>query len=510
MGTIVSKARLIVYATLQLSKTYDELKKRLDESPGLPLPSPTLPLWTVPATTIGLDPPDTLPEYADVVIIGSGITGTSFAYNALARTSGLSVVMLDAREVCSGATGRNGGHVNPPLYHDHAELSSRHGPAHARALIDFRLAHLAELLRVATAEGIVTRGQVRATEHLDVYTSEETFAEAKDKLAQWRAEMPEAAEGFMSYEREEAIKRFHLSEQTAGCITNPGGAMHPYRFVTSLLSTLLERHPDNFHIYARTPCTSITVSSPSAHPYTVHTPRGSIRATHVVHATNGWSSHLLPALRAKIVPVVGNMSAQRPGRALHPSTLHGARSFVFYKSGAGYDYLTQLPSSPSPSAADENENELMFGGGHTAQSYLAGALPQFFGLRNWGADASPPSPRPRHIHRDWGPGRSKAQWSGVLGISATCSLGERPGRRRALVLRAAARGEKAAGHRRAGEWIAAGYSGEGMVHAWMSGKALARWCSSGRRLAGWFPEILRVTEKRWREANVEELFARFM
>ena len=53
-----------------------------------------------------------LPQTADVVIIGSGITGTSVAYNLLTSfengndEKGPSVVMLEAREACWGATGR--------------------------------------------------------------------------------------------------------------------------------------------------------------------------------------------------------------------------------------------------------------------------------------------------------------------------------------------------------------------------------------------------------------------
>ena len=49
-----------------------------------------------------------LPRSADIVIVGSGITGTSAA-RFLAedeRAKGLNVVMLDAREACWGATGR--------------------------------------------------------------------------------------------------------------------------------------------------------------------------------------------------------------------------------------------------------------------------------------------------------------------------------------------------------------------------------------------------------------------
>ena len=85
---------------------FDVLMKRIEKSPGIPVKHPTLAFWMVPATTIPLDPPMALPDYAEVVVIGSGITGTSFAYAALAQESTLNIVMLEARDVCSGATGR--------------------------------------------------------------------------------------------------------------------------------------------------------------------------------------------------------------------------------------------------------------------------------------------------------------------------------------------------------------------------------------------------------------------
>lgn len=54
-----------------------------------------------------------LPSQADIVIIGSGITGTSIAHHLLQdvhpagrRSWTPSVVMLEAREACWGATGR--------------------------------------------------------------------------------------------------------------------------------------------------------------------------------------------------------------------------------------------------------------------------------------------------------------------------------------------------------------------------------------------------------------------
>lgn len=49
-----------------------------------------------------------LPSEADVVIVGSGITGTSAARYLIedGRLEGKKIVMLEAREACWGATGR--------------------------------------------------------------------------------------------------------------------------------------------------------------------------------------------------------------------------------------------------------------------------------------------------------------------------------------------------------------------------------------------------------------------
>jgi len=55
-----------------------------------------------------------VPSEADVVIVGSGISGAFAAremfQNALARERRPRVVMFEAREVCSGASGRVGEH----------------------------------------------------------------------------------------------------------------------------------------------------------------------------------------------------------------------------------------------------------------------------------------------------------------------------------------------------------------------------------------------------------------
>ncbi|KAF2625250.1 hypothetical protein BU25DRAFT_346145, partial [Macroventuria anomochaeta] len=56
---------------------------------------------------------DNLPDDANTVIIRSGITGTLAAREHLSICPDKSAVILEAREFCSGATGRNAGHCKP-------------------------------------------------------------------------------------------------------------------------------------------------------------------------------------------------------------------------------------------------------------------------------------------------------------------------------------------------------------------------------------------------------------
>jgi hypothetical protein len=83
--------------------------------PTLPRENPTISYWQ--------DPPDAeikdyrseggLPERVDTVVVGSGISGACVAWGLLGGDAEGNVVMLEARQACSGATGRNGQSINP-------------------------------------------------------------------------------------------------------------------------------------------------------------------------------------------------------------------------------------------------------------------------------------------------------------------------------------------------------------------------------------------------------------
>ncbi len=76
----------------------------------LPTPTSSSSFWHSEPNEflIGHRTTEQLPAEADIVIVGSGITGTSAARYLAEdeRAKGRSIVLLEAREACWGATGR--------------------------------------------------------------------------------------------------------------------------------------------------------------------------------------------------------------------------------------------------------------------------------------------------------------------------------------------------------------------------------------------------------------------
>lgn len=193
-----------------------------------------------------------------------------------------------------------------------------------------------------------------------------------------------------------------------------------------------------FKLFTHTPCTAIETAGSS---YVVHTPRGTIRASHVVHATNAWSSHLIPGFRRKIVPSQIHMTAQRPGQGLDPDWT-GKRSFVFYpgRNKEQFDYLTQQPLIANDDIPHTNSatpaGEFMFGGGvfqdgipervfldafgnaddsswnFQTVSNLSGTLALYFD-KHWGKETIDDT----NANTNWDEGRVMGKWTGMSFVS---------------------------------------------------------------------------------------------
>lgn len=79
------------------------------------------------------------------------------------------------------------------------------------------------------------------------------------------------------------------------------GTIWPYKFILGLLSKIVDYSALN--VQAHTAVTSVTSESESSH--LVNTPRGQIRASKVIYATNAYTPSLLPEYSSNIVPARG-------------------------------------------------------------------------------------------------------------------------------------------------------------------------------------------------------------
>jgi len=101
----------------------------------------------------------------------------------------------------------------------------------------------------------------------------------------------------------------------------PGHNLWPLKFVTELYKLAAASPQLNLTLHTNTPVTSVTSLTHSAdEPYrwNLTTPRGSVKCSYVLHATNAYASHLLPHMRgpAGIIPTRGQVIAVRAAASL--------------------------------------------------------------------------------------------------------------------------------------------------------------------------------------------------
>ena len=160
----------------------------------------------------------------DIAIIGSGMSGVSVAYHLL-KTKEIStsspqapkeiptILLLEARQLCSGATGRNGGHTKLASVHMQkaADLpNGRGGTRTAEELVAFQVRQIQALKRVIDEEAIDCDFLV--TRSFDVFLESEVARERVEMVKNMvRAGVETAGREVQVLEgSEEVLKRVSL------------------------------------------------------------------------------------------------------------------------------------------------------------------------------------------------------------------------------------------------------------------------------------------------------------
>lgn len=233
-----------------------------------------------------------------IAIIGGGFTGLSAALHLAEQ--GADVVVLEAHEPGWGASGRNGGQVNPGLKHDPDRVEADFGSELGRRMVElswnapnvvFDLVRRHQITCEASQTGTI-RAAYTAGSAAEVQSSFEQGARRGMPVELLDPAGAAAATGTQRYVRALLDRR--------------GGHVNPLGYARGLAQAAMQA---GAVIHGGSPATRVWRDGGR---WNVRTPTGAVSAEKLVVATNGYTDDVWPDLRRTIVPVYSGIVASEP------------------------------------------------------------------------------------------------------------------------------------------------------------------------------------------------------
>ncbi|KAJ4364988.1 hypothetical protein N0V83_008604 [Neocucurbitaria cava] len=245
-----------------------------------------------------------LPKEADTVIIGSGISGTLIAKHHLETWPTKSVVVLEAREFCSGATGRNAGHCKPDQWRHYGKFEKAYGTEQAIKIMNNEAATWKALVAYVKENNVDCDLWVGET--LDVPLDDEVAELAREVFGRYKEAGGKVDHITVTQDPAAAEEKSRIKGAKA-CYAWQASTLQPWKLTAHIMRENLKK---GLNLQTYTTAHSITPSSSSSSSasvasknWTIHTSRGPISTPTIIHATNAYSAALLPSLlRGLITP----------------------------------------------------------------------------------------------------------------------------------------------------------------------------------------------------------------
>ncbi|MEW1952626.1 FAD-dependent oxidoreductase [Terrabacter sp. NPDC080008] len=234
----------------------------------------------------------------DVAVVGAGYTGLWTAYHLVCADPSIRVAVVDKEVAGFGASGRNGGWCSALFPASLKRMAAERGRDAAVRMQRVLNETVADVGRLATAEGIDCHFDQGG--YLAVARNPAQLERVRAEVADHRS-WGFGEEDHRLLDAHEVTAVAGVSKALGGSFTPHCAAIHPARLVRGLADAVERR---GVRIYEQT--TAVDVRSRR-----VVTASGTIRAEHVVLATEGYTPTVSGRRRA-IAPVYSLMTATEP------------------------------------------------------------------------------------------------------------------------------------------------------------------------------------------------------
>jgi glycine/D-amino acid oxidase-like deaminating enzyme len=244
-------------------------------------------------------PETPLPSRIDVLVVGSGYTGLNAAL--VTARAGRSTLVLEKGLVGEGCSTRNGGQISTSVKPSFADLSRRHGPETARAILMDGREALRWIGEFTESEGIdcgfAVRGRFHAAHSKKAFDALRRDAENR---------VPGLEVDMEIVPRREQHREIGTDAYHGGAILHRHAVLDPGRYHAGLLARAREA---GAAIAEHCPAVAIERDGKD---FVVATPRGRVVARSVVVATNGYTTAVTPWMRRRVIPIGSYIIATEP------------------------------------------------------------------------------------------------------------------------------------------------------------------------------------------------------
>ena len=291
--------------------------------------------WTAappPADPVRDDPAEALPVAAEIVVIGSGITGLSAALSL--AEAGREVVVLEASTPGWGASSRNAGFIGRTLKHSFGRLLEHFGKHYAvRVYREMALAYQAVFDLV---EHRAMKCHLQRCGRFMGATAPSHYEYMARELELRRTHL---CEDYEMIARAEQRREIGSDLFYGGAVIPDMGSIHPGLYQLELLDRARQA---GAIVLAQTPVLGLKTARNEVE---VCTAWGVTVADHVVVATNGYTGPATPWLRRRVVPFSGYMLATE---ALPEQTLQELlpNNRTYHDYNHNLTYVRRAPDEP--------------------------------------------------------------------------------------------------------------------------------------------------------------------